>query len=140
MPDQAAVAAENLRSSESRALSRDIWSARWVASGSTGRANGVTPWYYCSCVPVRRKRSISMPPDLDAEIEAAARSAGTTYSGWLAAMARREFVVRAGLEAVAEFEREHGGFSEGERADAEEWAKDAIDRSGRSGTTRRRIA
>lgn len=78
-----------------------------------------------------------MPPDLDADIEAAARSAGTTYSAWLAATARKEFVIRAGLAAVAEFEREHGGFGERERVDAEEWAEKAIERSGRSGSRNR---
>lgn len=81
-----------------------------------------------------------MPPDLDAAIDAAARASGMTYSGWLAAAARKEFLVRTGLDAVTEFERAHGAFSDGERADAEEWAKNAIERSRRSGTTRRRSA
>ena len=81
-----------------------------------------------------------MPPDLDAEIEAAAGAAGLTYSAWLAGAARKEFLVRAGLDAVTEFERAHGGFSETELAEAEEWAKDAIKRSRRSGTARRRSA
>ena len=46
---------------------------------------------------VRKKRSISMPPDLDAEIAAAAADAGLSYSAWLADTARREFTIRAGL-------------------------------------------
>ena len=46
---------------------------------------------------VRKKRSISLPPDLDAEIAAAAAQAGMTYSSWLAATARKEFTIRAGL-------------------------------------------
>jgi hypothetical protein len=54
---------------------------------------------------VRKKRSISMPPDLDSDIEAAATSEGMSYSGWLAGMARREFTIRAGLDAVSDFER-----------------------------------
>ena len=41
-----------------------------------------------------------MPPDLDQQIEAAAEQAGMTYSGWLAATARKEFVIQAGLKAV----------------------------------------
>jgi hypothetical protein len=46
---------------------------------------------------VRKKRSISMPPDLDQQISAAAEQAGMTYSAWLAAIARKEFILRAGL-------------------------------------------
>jgi hypothetical protein len=36
---------------------------------------------------VRKKRSISLPPDLDTEIADAAAQAGMTYSAWLAAIA-----------------------------------------------------
>jgi len=75
---------------------------------------------------------------LDAEIHAAARAAGTTYSAWLGVAARNELLVRAGLTAVAEFERDHGGFSEAELADAEEWAQGVIGRSARSGTASRK--
>jgi hypothetical protein len=78
---------------------------------------------------VRKKRSISMPPDLDAEIAAAAVQAGMSYSGWLAATARKEFTIRAGLAAVSEFEREHGLFSPEERAEADQWAAGAVERA-----------
>jgi len=44
---------------------------------------------------VRKKRSISMPPDLDAEIAAAAARAGMSYSAWLADTARKEFGIRS---------------------------------------------
>ncbi|HEX9547064.1 MAG TPA: hypothetical protein VF942_06980, partial [Acidimicrobiales bacterium] len=77
---------------------------------------------------VRKKRSISVPPELDAQIEAAAAQDGVTYSAWLAATARKEFTIRAGLDAVAQFEREHGPFSAEELAEADEWAKGAIGR------------
>jgi hypothetical protein len=89
---------------------------------------------------VRKKRSISMPPDLDTNIEAAASAEGMTYSGWLAAMARREFMVRAGLDAVAGFEKKHGRFTPDELAEAEAWAKEALVRSNRTGARRRRTA
>jgi len=89
---------------------------------------------------VRKKRSISVAPDLDAAIDAAAAAAGTTYSAWLAVAARNELLVRAGLAAVAEFENEHGAFSESELAEAEAWAREALERSERSGTTARRTA
>ncbi len=71
---------------------------------------------------VRKKRSISIPPELDAEIASAAQSAGMTYSAWIAQTARKEFTIRAGLEAVSQFEDEHGPFSPDEIAEADEWA------------------
>jgi hypothetical protein len=89
---------------------------------------------------VRKKRSISMPPDLDAAIEAAATQAGMTYSAWLAATARKEFAIRAGLDAVAQFEREHGAFTADELAEAQEWARRALARSKRTGARQRRTA
>ena len=96
---------------------------------------------YRSCMAVRKKRSISLPPDLDAEIAAAAEHAGMTYSSWLAATARKEFTIRAGLAAVAQFEDEHGAFTPGELADADQWAAEATERASHSGTsTRRRSA
>ena len=82
---------------------------------------------------VRKKRSISMPPDLDAEIAAAAADAGLSYSAWLAGTARKEFTIRAGLAAVSQFEQDHGPFTAEELADADEWAGRAIQRSGQSG-------
>jgi hypothetical protein len=82
---------------------------------------------------VRKKRSISMPPDLDAEIAAAAADAGLSYSAWLADTARKEFTIRAGLAAVSQFEQDHGPFAAEELADAEEWAGQAIQRAGHSG-------
>jgi hypothetical protein len=87
---------------------------------------------------VRRKRSISMPPDLDAEIAAAAAAAGLSYSAWLADTARREFTIRAGLAAVSQFEHDHGEFSAAEMADADAWAAQAIERSAHTGTRPRR--
>jgi hypothetical protein len=90
---------------------------------------------------VRKKRSISMPPDLDAEIAAAAAQAGMSYSAWLADTARKEFTIRAGLGAVSQFERDHGAFSPEELSAAEEWAATAAERSRRTGSsTRRRTA
>lgn len=89
---------------------------------------------------VRKKRSISMPPDLDAAIEAAATESGMTYSAWLATTARKEFAISAGLGAVAEFEQEEGTFTADELAEAEAWAGEAVARSKQSGTRERRIA
>ena len=71
---------------------------------------------------IRRKRSISIPPELDAEIAAAAQAAGMSYSAWIAQTARKEFIIRAGLEAVSQYEAEHGPFTPDEIAGADEWA------------------
>ncbi|MGO9247937.1 MAG: hypothetical protein ACLQQB_08845 [Solirubrobacteraceae bacterium] len=84
---------------------------------------------------VRHKRSISVPPELDAQIESEAARAGMTYSAWLSEAARKELKIRAGLEAVAEVEEELGGFSAEELADAKEWARKVIQR-GRSNSSR----
>jgi hypothetical protein len=78
---------------------------------------------------VRKKRSISLPPDLDEQIAAAAEQAGMTYSAWLAATARKEFTLRAGLAAVADYEGEHGAFTPAELADADRWAATALGQS-----------
>jgi len=81
---------------------------------------------------VRKKRSISMPPDLDAEIAAAAARAGMSYSAWLADIARKEFTIRVGLAAVSRFEQDHGAFTPEELAEAEQWAATAVERAGLS--------
>jgi hypothetical protein len=95
-------------------------------------------------MPVRKKRSISMPPDLDAEIATAAADAGLSYSAWLAETARKEFTIRAGLAAVSQFEQDHGAFTAEEIAEADAWAAQAVARHGqakagrsRSGSARR---
>lgn len=89
---------------------------------------------------VRKKRSVSIPPDLDSEIEAAAAEAGMSYSAWLSAVARKEFTIRAGLKAVTEFEREHGAFSPEEIAEADVWAQEVLGPSRAGGSRRRRSA
>ncbi len=103
-------------------------------------AKAVLPLYYSRDMPVRKKRSISVPPDLDAAIAEAARAAGTTYSGWLAATAQKELTLRAGLAGVAAYERADGAFSDEEMADAMEWAQKAVGRGRRSGSRARRTA
>ena len=85
---------------------------------------------------VRKKRSISMPPELDAEIAAAAAQQGLSYSAWLANTARKEFTIRAGLAAVSQFEHDHGAFSAAEIADADAWAARAVSPAS-AGTGRR---
>lgn len=45
-----------------------------------------------------------------------------SYSTWLAQAARKEFTVRSGLEAVGQYEAEHGAFTPDEIAEADKWA------------------
>jgi hypothetical protein len=73
-------------------------------------------------VAVRKKRSVSIPPELDAEIAAAAQDAGMSYSAWIAQTARKEFIIREGLEAVGPYEAGHGPFTPDEIAEADERA------------------
>jgi hypothetical protein len=89
---------------------------------------------------LRRKRSISVPPDLDAQILTEAARDGMTYSAWVTATARKELLIRAGLSAVAEVERELGRFTDEELADAEKWARETIERSRRTATREQRAA
>jgi hypothetical protein len=84
---------------------------------SLTRASGCCPTLIL--MAVRKKRSISMPPELDAEIAAAAKQAGKSYSAWLTDTARKELTIRAGLAAVSQFEIDHGAFNPGELAEAE---------------------
>ena len=86
---------------------------------------------------VRKKRSISLPPDLDAEIAAAAEQDGMSYSAWLADAARKEFTIRAGLNAVASYEEEHSPITPDELAAADEWVTAALRRPA-AGQKRRR--
>lgn len=88
----------------------------------------------------RKKRSISMPPELDTAVAKAAAARGMTYSAWLAEVARKELILTAGLAAVAQYEREFGAFSAEERAEADAWVRDTLARSKRSGTRIRRSA
>jgi hypothetical protein len=116
-----------------------------AASGSSylrERSTQVTvlPLCYRHVMAVRKKRSISLPPDLDEQIAAAAEQAGMTYSAWLAATARKEFTLRAGLAAVADYEREHGSFTPDELADSDQWAQAALARSGQAARSPRRSA
>ena len=93
-----------------------------VAPQPCGRLLTDVPLCYRRVMAVRKKRSISIPPELDAEIAAAAQAAGMSYSAWIAQTARKEFTIRAGLEAVSQYEAEYGPFTPDEIAGADEWA------------------
>lgn len=76
------------------------------------------------------KRSISLPAELDAAIEAAAAISGESVSAWVShALAARVVSdhraharqVADGASAVREWEAEHGAFTEAELAEGEAW-------------------
>lgn len=64
------------------------------------------------------KLAITVDPDVHAKVMEAAAEDGVSVSAWMTAAARRELLVRDGLAAVAEWEAEHGAFSEGDLAAA----------------------
>lgn len=64
------------------------------------------------------KLAITVDPDVHRRIVAAAAADGVSVSAWMTDAARRTLKVREGLEAVAEWECEHGAFTEAELADA----------------------
>lgn len=60
------------------------------------------------------KMAITVEPDVHAGIVRAAAEDGVSLSAWMTAAARRALIARDGLAAVAEWEAEHGGFSDAE--------------------------
>lgn len=63
---------------------------------------------------VRPMRSISLPPDLDARVEAAAAE-GIAVSPWLARSAEDRLLLADGRKAMDEWQEERGEFTAQER-------------------------
>ncbi|MGI8757583.1 MAG: hypothetical protein ACR2MB_17350 [Acidimicrobiales bacterium] len=76
----------------------------------------------------REKRSISLPPELAAEIDHAATADGTTVSGWIADTARRRLQLEAGRRGLAEWEAENGALTAEERAEGVARARRSLGR------------
>ena len=55
-----------------------------------------------------------MAPDVHAQVLDAAAHCGVSVSAWIADAARLALKIRDGLAAVAEWETEHGAFTEAE--------------------------
>lgn len=64
------------------------------------------------------KLAITVDPDVHRGVVAAAAEEGVSVSAWLTEAARRALKVRDGLAAVAEWEAEHGAFTDAELAAA----------------------
>jgi hypothetical protein len=71
--------------------------------------------WYRGCVPAA-KPTISLDPELRDQIEAAAASAGVSFSAWMADAARQRLRKERVLGIIAEWEAEHGEFTEAEIA------------------------
>lgn len=77
----------------------------------------------------REKRSISLPPDLAAEIDRAAAAEGTTVSAWIADTAAHRLRLEAGRRGIAEWERQHGALTPEELAEGLARARAIVGRS-----------
>jgi len=77
------------------------------------------------------KLAITVDPEVHAGVVAAASEEGVSVSAWMTNAARRALRVRDGLKAVADWEAEHGSFSERELADARKRVADELGKRGR---------
>ena len=66
------------------------------------------------------KLAITVDPDVHREVVAAAAEEGVSISMWMTEAARRALKIRQGLAAVAEWEAEHGAFTDEELAAADQ--------------------
>lgn len=60
------------------------------------------------------KLAITVDADVHRRVIAAAADEGVSVSAWMTEAARRALLIRDGLRAVAEWEEEHGGFTQAE--------------------------
>jgi hypothetical protein len=60
------------------------------------------------------KLAITVDSYVHERVVAAAADEGVSVSAWMTAAARRSLLVRDGLRAVSEWEKEHGAFSDAE--------------------------
>jgi hypothetical protein len=80
------------------------------------------------------KLAITVDADVRDGVVAAAQEDGVSVSAWMTEAARRALIVRDGLAAVAEWEAEHGAFTEAELAAARARVAAEAPRSGRKQT------
>jgi len=66
------------------------------------------------------KLAITVDPDVHAGVVAAAQAEGVSVSAWMTSAARKVLKLKDGLAAVAEWEAEHGAFTEAELEAARE--------------------
>jgi hypothetical protein len=66
------------------------------------------------------KLAITVDPDVHAGVVAAAEAEGVSVSAWMTAVPKKALKLKDGLAAVAEWEAEHGAFTEAELEAARE--------------------
>jgi len=66
-----------------------------------------------------RKLSVALDEDVAAAVAAAARRSGVSLSSWLNHAAENELAIEDGLQAVREWEAEHGALTPEELAAAD---------------------
>lgn len=75
------------------------------------------------------KLAITVDAEVHRRVVTAALAEGVSVSAWMTSAARRALKVRDGLAAVAEWEAEHGAFTEAEMAEARRWVAAEIEPS-----------
>ena len=75
------------------------------------------------------KLAITVDADVHEQVLAAAASEGVSVSAWMTAAARRALLLRDGLVAVEEWEREHGALTPAEIEAAKSRIADELVRS-----------
>jgi hypothetical protein len=83
------------------------------------------------------KLAITVDADIHALLIDAAAQDGVSVSAWMTEAARRALLVRDGLAAVAEWEREHGPLTDEELAEARKRVRHQV---AKRAPTRRRSA
>ncbi len=84
------------------------------------------------------KLAITVDRDVHAKVIRAAAEDNMSVSAWLTAAARQAIRLREGLSAVAEWEAEHGAFSEQELAEAHARVASARTKTSRTRRSTRR--
>jgi hypothetical protein len=72
------------------------------------------------------KLAITVDPDVHAQVLAAAERDGVSVSAWMTEAARRALLIRDGLDAVAEWEAEHGKLTDDEMEKARQRVADDL--------------
>ena len=103
-----------------------------MTGSATATAARLRQLSYCVCyhtvVVVREKRSVSLPPNLAAEIDKAAAETGTTFSGWLAEAATHRLRLEEGRKGIQAWEADNGPLTDEERAEGRARARRSLGR------------
>jgi hypothetical protein len=81
------------------------------------------------------KLAITIDPKVHEQVLAAAATDGVSISAWMTSAARTALKQRAGLSAVAEWERQHGSFSPEEMKEARRRVREQLRKPQRAGRT-----